>query len=73
MFQVKTSQWQMHSAVSPNEKTEIKDLDMNTPYSYLGYELSPSTKQHSRTRHLSYLFNTFWNIDQNLAENYQRS
>ena len=47
------------SRLSPNEKIEIQGLDVTihelTP-SYPGYKLSPLRRQHTRTRHFSYLF-----------------
>ena len=64
------------SRVSPNEKTEMKGLDVTIQeltHSYPGYKLSPSRRQHNKTKHFSYLFNRCWKVGLNLAENYQRS
>ena len=77
MFQVKTSQWQMYSVGSAQmrkQKTKVlMSSSMNSLNNYPEYKLSPSRRQHNRTRHFSYLFNRCWKVGLNLTENYQRS
>ena len=66
MFQVKTSEWKMHSTESAQMRRKksktLMSPSMNSPHTNPGYKMSPSRRQHNRTRHFSHLFDRCWKV-----------